>query len=130
MHNISTTQLLSLWTELEACYYDTNKYGGHIAEIYMTAILPGDSCLHALRRNEAGPMLAELANEKIRGANESFLQVLKHFENTHNGAKITLEEFPGRELGPWFVDEGMWHRLHVIVRTPHAPWTEPEEKKE
>lgn len=103
MHRLSIVQLLSLWSELEACYYRKNGFGTDTAEIYMYRLCSWE------------PSYSSTA-VKIRvdtDASEALCAVLQHYAITRE-ASIWVDDIPLEEIlrHPMRWD----HRVHVRVK--------------
>lgn len=112
MHNLSMTQALSIWSELEAAYYGKNGFGTDTAEIYIYRAMPYDPTVAAL----AGVLheserARSIAADTYDRANESLCALFTHFAK-ERGAHIEVE---GRELGEWLKGARFIHRVHVKV---------------
>jgi hypothetical protein len=130
MYRLSTPQLLTLWSRLEACFYGKNSYAGDTAEIYQYTLMPSCPSVEAMQRGGQGPaahlrlrgssksIMQETADEVFKDASEALHNVLLYFIHSKEidrntpGVRITIEE---REFGAWVKDLGQWHRLHVKV---------------
>lgn len=113
MRDISTTQAISLWSELEQAYYDDNKYGGHTAEIYIYRLMP-----HTPTWGRTGAILADQWHKEIaEKANGALLELLLHFATKRN---CTVLVDGGREPGKWMVESDNRHRWHITVQ-PRSP---------
>lgn len=106
MHNMSMTQALSLWCELEDAYNGVNSYGGEEAEIYVSRAMPYSGLW--LRD---GPIAEENNRELALQANRS-LYVLFRLYAEKREVDILVDEQP---LGEWMVDSRFRHRWHVKV---------------
>jgi hypothetical protein len=121
MHNISMTQALSLWTDLEKAYHGTNSFGGDTAEIYIYRLMPrsplAESALNKGKEILGFGMAEQEAKEVIRRANTSLFNLLAYFQEVHSDSrtfvKITLGD---QELGPWLKEAGLQHRVHVQIK--------------
>lgn len=104
MQNLSMTQALSIWSDLEAAYYQKNDFGGDTAEIYIDRAMPYSASTN-------GNDVSDLANDEYDLANESLHDLFTHFSKTRN-ARI---EVAGSELGSWLRTARFEHRVHVKV---------------
>ncbi len=112
MHDLSMTQALSIWSDLEAAYYGKNSFGGDTAEIYIYEAMPYDptvaSLVGVLHESERA---RSIAGESYDQANASLCSLFTHFSRTHE-ARIEVED---RELGDWLRTARYMHRVHVKV---------------
>jgi len=116
MHNLSMTQALSIWSELEAAYYKKNGFGTDTAEIYIYTAMPYDPTVASLRGVlHESEHARNIAAESFNQANESLCALFTHF-SIERDAHIEVE---GRELGDWLKTARFDHRIHVKV-TPRT----------
>lgn len=112
MQNLSMTQALSIWSDLEAAYYGKNGFGGDTAEIYIYRAMPYDptvaSLAGVLHESERA---RSIAGESYDKANASLHTLFVHFAASRE-ARIEVE---GRELGDWLRTARYDHRIRVKV---------------
>lgn len=102
MLNLSPSQLVKLWHELETCYYKDNRYGKDTAEIYE----------YTLCQNEPNEYFSSKHRKSTQQAGENLSHVIKMFEEMRN-CEITIDGYPFNE---WFKESGrVSHRVHVKV---------------
>lgn len=114
MHNLSLIQALSVWTDLCDAYHGKNKFGGHVAEIYVYRFMsrnPTFEQWHHDQEKFKNGFVHDEAMEALDHANSSMYELLKHFEETKD-AIIEVEE---RTLGVWLKRARYHHRVHVEV---------------
>jgi len=125
MHNISQTQLINLWMELEDCLHGCNGYGGTDAEIYVHTMMPHTPiCEHYNESIRTGACLGEYAEETWANAAKSMYEVFRLFEQKRNCTisigycdnKPDLSKDEFRKLGIWFLEVLWTHRIHVKVK--------------
>lgn len=108
MHNLSMTQALSIWSDLDDAYYGQHGFGGHVAEIYIYRLMARDPIREARLKPGLDPE-PEPRADTIR-ANESLRALLLHFASMRE-AMVRVD---GRLLELWSWPES--HRLHIEVR--------------
>lgn len=112
MHNITIRQALKVWSELEACYYDQNHYGGTTAEIYLYQIAPQSPSYIAWvgsGRKEDGLFVPDhLEYEKSAG--KTLYSIIKLFEEEKD-CHIKIDKLNPSVL----LEEGFAHRVHLTV---------------
>lgn len=111
MNNLSPKQLVRLWTELMQCYYNDNRYGGRVAEIYAYTLLPANPLAETGVETELSKR-REL--ELAREAGRALLEVCQLFEDENE----VLIEVEGDVLPIWN-GRPFNHRVHVRVVDPH-----------
>lgn len=109
MHNISMSQALALWSQLEQAYYNDNSFGGDTAEVYLYAVTP--YCPAVASNAKGGGIIGEIVDDHFRKANESLYAILAKFAHDRE-TTITVN---GRELGEWLQTANFQHRVHVQV---------------
>ena len=86
MHRLSIAQALSIWSDLEQAYHGTHGYGGDVAEIYLSRLMPrspmAEPVLLSGRWKDFAPgLMADLAREVMEDSNESLHRLLCHFQS-------------------------------------------------
>jgi hypothetical protein len=125
MYNLSTVQLLEIWTQLEEARAGTHGYGGSVAEIYLYLVMRRNPSLEAVARDRRSvtPEDERLTSEAYREARLSLLHVFETFAVMRD-VEIGVEEAVAREFrtlgdGDWFVEADFRHRIHVeVTRKP------------
>jgi len=122
MLNLSTLDLLGLWSDLCDAYHGRNGFGGDTAEIYAYRCgrpSPASS--------STGPLGRQVKREDAERAAASLVAVCQLFEREHScevlldtGAPRTGPDDPSswRRAGPWF--DAFDHRVQVRVRKEAA----------
>lgn len=114
MHNLNIVQALSVWTDLSDAYHGRNKFGGHVAEIYIYRFMvrnPNyDAWLNDQQKFNVG-LIHDEAMRALDTANESLYSLLMHFSEVRD-ADIEIEE---RALGQWLTRARFSHRVHIEV---------------
>lgn len=115
MHNLSMVQALSLWSELEAAFFEENRFGGDTAEIYIYRAMAHSPSISRVDVDRAMSDTSSLIGENIRevydAANVALHDLFVHFAKTRS-ARIEIE---GKELGEWLKTARFTHRIHVKV---------------
>jgi len=113
MHDLSMTQALSIWSDLEAAYYGKNSFGSDTAEIYIYRLMPFEPLVARVEfgSSPVGKIGEDAMNSTYRQASESLHALLAHFSKTRD-ARVEIE---GRELGEWLRSACYMHRVHVKV---------------
>jgi hypothetical protein len=107
MENISMTQALGVWSELEQAYYGDNGYGGDTAEIYAYRIQSySPSALIPLESGFGAKAREEQANQ----AGKSLYKLIKKFCELRE-CSIEVESADPEIL----LRDGLFHRCHVRV---------------
>lgn len=116
MHNISMTEALSIWSDLEQAYFKKNGYGGDTAEIYMYRFGYYPIVSAYLRHPHApDDAPSPWIMEDIKKMNTSLFALLSHFAE-HRDAEIEVDdENQMRPLGEWVKESNNTHRVHVRV---------------
>lgn len=113
MHNLSMTQALYVWSQLEQAYYEDNSYGGTICELYMYLFKPaspGTERQPPEAINEPG-LHGDMLREVVDNANMSLYNILHHFQTVRD-VNIKVEN---RALGVWVQTARYQHRVQVQV---------------
>lgn len=116
--NISITQAISLWTQLEECRRKENGYGGDEAEIYAYTLMPSSPGYHTM--SSRSPEDAEME----RAAGRALREMLLLFDRTYREVRISIEGAMAEwiPLSEWNLlgDFRFIHRIHVRVATRAA----------
>lgn len=121
MNNLSINQALSIWSDLEQCYYNDNKYGSDTAELYAYRFMPNSPGveIHYLDLPEDN-FHYKRSKEAYLEAAKSLYNILVHFAKVRD-CKVLVEYGSGfksiEKCEGWLLDEIFCHRIHVkIVR--------------
>lgn len=99
-------QIINVWAQLTNCLLGTNKYGGDVAEIYLTSLMQHSAFV---AHNPQG----SFARDDFRAANRALYDICMLFAERHN-AKVEFEDgTPLRELK---APIPYTHRVHIRVR--------------
>jgi hypothetical protein len=104
MMNITVTQAIDIWCDLESACQKTSGY----ITIYAYRLMPYN--LEYIRNRYAAPFTEE-HEQMERDAADSLYQILELFKRKHECA-IKIED---KELGEWFRHERFIHRIHVTI---------------
>jgi hypothetical protein len=74
MTNLSLTQILDIWTELDDAFHGVNGFGGDTAEIYGYTLMQFDP-----RILHPGPLALQARADMARQAGDSLAQLLARF---------------------------------------------------
>ncbi len=110
MLDLSTHQLLRLWSELDDAYYGKNGFGGDTAEIYVYTIQPARPITDSEAPEE---MRREAVREEGLKAAKTLYEVLVLFSRMRN----CLPVIDGRVLAAWLLEEPLDHRVHITIKT-------------
>lgn len=113
MHNLSMTQALSLWSDLETARLGKNGFGRDTAEIYLYRLMPYSPLLDVSKIDEPDSLTGAETRDAFIRANASLRHLLEHFGRTYEKEIRVLVE--GREFGPWLARELYTHRVHVRI---------------
>lgn len=108
MINLAQIQLLELWTELEYCYHEANKYAGDTAEIYAITLFTFVPCGNMPSTTNLGSEAR--IQQKILAA-ISLCEVCELFTKLRS-CVVTIEGITPRG---WCELPGEWVRAHVKV---------------
>jgi hypothetical protein len=112
MHQLSTKQALSIWSELEQAYYDDNSWGGDLAEIYIYRLLPyRPGNYKTIEDALNSPILGGDIKAEYQQANQDLYDLLVHFAQQRN-VIITVND---QKLKKWLKSGYFTHRVHVKV---------------
>ena len=104
MIDLSTTQLINLWVELEDAYNGVSGFGSCTAEIYAYTVMPcNPSYQHGKGQYDA---------EDELNASKALYEVLTLFKSKRD-CIIYIE---GRRFGKWLLKERFQHRLHIRIK--------------
>jgi hypothetical protein len=109
MINLSTIQLLTLWSELDDALCGENNYGGDVAEIYAYTL---QSANPSSGSNAPNSMRDKAQAEDSLKAAKSLHSVLALFSEIRD-CTITVG---GKEFGDWVAKEPFVHRTHITVK--------------
>lgn len=127
MHNLSMTQVLGVWSELEAAFYDKSTYGGNTTEIYAYRLMPQSPLAQAFIEKSPRAvadgrfegMAGEAAVKMLRNAARSLRAIILHFEETHQKCVVVLDAGGGEvPAAAWLSDNYFTHRIHLKVARP------------
>ena len=109
MRNVSITQVLSIWTELEEARHGTNGFGSHTAEIYAYRVMPYRPGYNINCEND------EISDSSTtqREAARSIVALCKLFIETHERNTLTID---GLAPDEWLKQNDQFlHRCHIEV---------------
>jgi len=122
MHNLSMTQALGIWSELEAAFYSKNNFGGDTVEIYAYRLMP--RCPTAEKAEAVGvnphqsdaSILGEALRDTYRDAARSLRSLILFFEESHANVRVLVRSETGLvPAAVWLSDNFFSHRIHVQV---------------
>jgi hypothetical protein len=114
--NIGLTQALSLWSDLEAAYYNESKYGGNVAELYIYRFQPHAPLAERGRGQPRSSLAGKAWHDVTSQANRDLYALLDHFTKVHEDAIVEVEHPEGfKAIGPWLAEAMYDHRVHVRV---------------
>lgn len=101
---INQKSLLDVWDQLISAYYDKNKFGGNVAEVYAYAI--------ANTYPSYGSKIFKERDKNFDLARINALyEILKMFKEKYY-CKIFVNN---RKLGKWLKKECFSHRVHIRI---------------
>lgn len=107
MIDVTPAQIMGLWEQLMECLYNDNKYGGHVAEIYLYTVMQRDPLIEMNRESPR-------AIERFAEANQTLYELCRIFEE-RVGVTLWLFENPS---GEW--DDPL--PLDHLIAEPNSPW--------
>jgi hypothetical protein len=119
MDNLSMNQALSIWEDLWQAYYNDNRFGGDVAEIYAYRLMPYNPTYHSPGSVEfcKTDTFKMAEREVCDRAKESLVALLKKFV-IENKCRITVND---REVDDWgYTNELFDWRCNVkVFRNKH-----------
>lgn len=106
---LSPLVLLSLWSELEQCYYGDNGYGGHTAEIYAYRLMQHSPLLDAMWQSSA---VREAHAEAEQNARNALVELCRLFEKQRD-VEIYIDGWAN--VAEWAQNTHFDHHAHVRV---------------
>lgn len=101
---ISPNQAIDLWDELVDCYYDSNGYGGTVAEIYIHTMMEHSNTY-------AHNPQSTMCEDESRNACQALYAICKKFESRYKCAVV----FEGGEPLEILKTEPLSWRIHLKV---------------
>lgn len=123
MHNLSMSQALGLWSDLEAAYYGKSTYSGDGIEIYAYRLWRhSPSALRYMEQNQLGVergrfdgYSGEAAHDLLNDASRSLRALIVEFEGKHPDARVLLHNGTMVPAADWLATNYFVHRIHLKV---------------
>lgn len=93
MINVSVSQLLDVWMELEDAYRGENTYGGHIAEVYRYLVQQHSPAWKCESESKAEATLINILKLFAEKRNANIRMV------SHQGHRYHIKVFPSKGKG-------------------------------
>lgn len=126
MMNLTTAQVVALWSRLEQCYYNDDSYGGDECEIYEYTVLPRCPLADEFCNMKNGDFMGDVgrkANDEIaKNMWDDLTAIFTRFQ-TEKGCVLYIEDQPLHDT-EWHGCR--FHRIHIRVERETAKLLETE----
>lgn len=110
MINVTLSQALDLWTQLEEARHGASAFGGHTCEIYLYTLMRFSPSLMREHDTSKPGYVGENIREAYEEANTTLHDLLALFAKKNN-VRVRVD---GKELGPWLKTARNTNRLGSV----------------